>query len=409
MASPTQHRNRDDEDPEAKDRPARQAIMRHSTKLGPGRAGAWWGSAILAVAAWACSDAEVSAPEPPPPLVLEELVPGFAYADWFEQHTGIAPDPAGFGAYRVQSAGSEVFIGLGATFPNRGDGALIASFDGTEIEAIAALDEQGFADMTTAGDLLLVPGVDPCCGDDWSLGNLYLYSATTGFIKRRTIPNVVHGFGVWYDPNGDAVYVSAGSHLGNEVIFTGAIWRSLDWGLSWNLVADRSNGVGEARTYDVFGFEGTLYAVRADGFDDPECELVVQRTGDIWDLVTADDQTACWPRIISALGQVLVPDASREALHAVSSGSPVTLHDLPFRLPLWGIHWGVVVDGVLYALTDEGNVVRSLDLQTWETVITSDHALITIEYWAERDWLVVGSIGASTGLWRIDLDPPPLP
>ena len=65
------------------------------------------------------------------------------------------------------------------------------------------------------------------------------------------------------------------------------------------------------------------------------------------------------------------------------------------------------MNALLYVLTDDGRIERTGDLQHWETVVTSDNAWITIEYWEERNWLVLGGIGASTGLWKIDLAPPP--
>ena len=44
--------------------------------------------------------------------------------------------------------------------------------------------------------------------------------------------------------------------------------------------------------------------------------------------------------------------------------------------------------------TDDGRVVRSADLTTWETLVTTDLEFITISFWPEKNWIIVADRGA---------------
>ena len=114
---------------------------------------------------------------------------------------------------------------------------------------------------------------------------------------------------------------------------------------------------------------------------------------------------ACWPRIASFAGEVLVPGADRRTLYVVRGAEITRSISLPFLLPEWGLQWAAVADGTLHVVADDGSVRRTTDLTVWEAECTSSHSLITIAFWAERRWLVVGGVGPSAGVWKIELDP----
>ena len=103
-------------------------------------------------------------------------------------------------------------------------------------------------------------------------------------------------------------------------------------------------------------------------------------------------------------------NADWTALLAVDANDTVTTHPFPgFSVRDWSYNY-LAADrkGYLYTITNDGRVVRSNDLTTWETIVAaSNKQLITIAYWPERNWIVVAERGSAGKLWRIDLGPEP--
>jgi hypothetical protein len=62
-----------------------------------------------------------------------------------------------------------------------------------------------------------------------------------------------------------------------------------------------------------------------------------------------------------------------------------------------------VVGDHVFAIADDGRVLRSQDGITWDTVAESNLAVIAIRYWPERGWLVLASRGADGSVWRLRL------
>ncbi len=331
---------------------------------------------------------------------LVELVPGWPYDTWFAEHTGSSVNPDAFGAFTMQPLADILYLGFGADLPARRDGALLAAFDDQGLRAIAPLDEQGMLDMTVADQTLLIPGVDPCCPDGWESGNFYLYRPATGLIKLRNLPNVLHGWGVWYDAGEGATYLAASAHPGDFLTSIGQIWRTGDEGAHWELVADGGDGVGAYRTYDVMGHQGSLYAVSRDD----TCTLVAQPPGQsTWENVVPGGQVACAHRLVSFAGNLIALDAARGALHLLPPKGTPTEVDVPFTVDSVAYNWAAVAGGFLYAISDDGRVVVTRDLVAWDTVVRSDQRFMTIQYWPYRDWLVLATKGMGGALWKFQL------
>ena len=229
-------------------------------------------------------------------LHLEELIPGMNYAMWYQQQTGFVPDAAHFGAYAITPMTDTLFIGHSTGWPADKDGALLSSFDGITITAIYSPTEQGIVAMTAVTDTLYIPGTDPCCPDGWESGNVYVYTPPGPVIKYRNLPNVLHTWAIWFDEASRALYAVVGAHLGDNVTWTGAVYRSTDDCRSWSLVADKSDGVGDYRTYDMVGLHNKLYIYWNDVYPAP-CGLAESSDGGAtWQRLAVPD-TACRVRL----------------------------------------------------------------------------------------------------------------
>ncbi len=336
------------------------------------------------------------------PPKLEALVPAFPYASWFADHTGFDPVPDDFAAYAMLPLSGTLYLGFGAGLPAVADGALLGAFDDGGMRSVARLDEQGVLDMVSRGEMLFIPGVDPCCPDGWEAGNVYTYGATAGLTKRRTLPNVLHAWGAWYDAVEDQVYVAASAHRGDFTGSIGEIWRTADLGAHWEPVANDEHGVGDYRTYDVLGHRGRLYATSADSLN--TCLLVAQpEVGTDWAPVFPDERLACYHRLTSFGDALLALDRTRNSLLIVSGQGELSRRELPFTVGVMTIHWATVAADYLYAPSDDGRILVTRDLAVWETVAQADEEFVTIQYWPQRDWLVLASRGANGTLWKLGL------
>lgn len=336
------------------------------------------------------------------PAELEEFAPAFPYASWFADNTGFDPDLDDFGAYTLVPLSGTLYLGFGAGRPAAADGALLGAYDDQGIRAVAPLDEQGMLDMAIGQGMLLVPGVDPCCPDGWEAGNFYTYSVSAGLTKWRNLPNVYHAWGVWHDAADDAVYLATSAHPGDFASSVGEIWRSADLGEHWARVAGAGDGVGEYRTYDVLGHRGRLYATSAESRN--SCTLVAAPpVGTAWVPVRPDARLACLHRLVSFGAALVAVDSTRRRLQVVTGDGEVSQRELPFAIGASSFNWAAVAGGFLYALSGDGRIVLTRDLESWETVAAMDREFVTIQYWPHKDWLVLASRGGDGALWKLEL------
>jgi hypothetical protein len=342
---------------------------------------------------------------------LEELIPGMDYAAWYQQHTSFAPDAAHFGTYAIAPMTDTLFIGHSTGWPADKDGALLSGYNGITITAIYSPTEQGIVAMTAVTNTLYIPGADPCCPDGWESGNVYVYTPPDPVVKYRNLPNVLHTWAIWFDEASRALYAVVGAHLGDNATWTGAVYRSTDGCRSWSLVADKSDGIGDYRTYDMVGLHNKLYIYWNDVYSEPgamnptPCGLAESSDdGATWQRLAVPD-TACRVRLAVFQDRLLALTLDQRGLIVVDSAGHIQTYLRPdFRMPDLAFQY-LASDraGYLYTITDDGRAVRSRDLIAWETVAVTDRILVTIAYWPAKNWIVVADRGADARLWKIDL------
>jgi hypothetical protein len=336
---------------------------------------------------------------------IEELIPGMDYAAWYQRYTGYAAEANYFGAYAITPMTDTLLIGHSTSRPAQEDGALLSAYDGITITAIYSPTEQGILAMTVATDTLYIPGDDPCCPDGWEAGNVYVYAPPGPVIKYRNLPNVLHTWAIWSDKVTRELYAVVGAHLGDQLTWTGAVYRSTDDCASWSLVADKSRGVGNYRTYDLIGLHDKLYITWNDAYLAP-CGLAESSDGGATWQRLAVPATACRVRLVAFQDRLLALTLDQRGLLAVDRAGRIQAYALPdFSIPEVAFNY-LVSDrlGYLYVITDDGRVVRTRDLAAWETVVATDRALTTIAYWPARNWIIVADRGADARLWKIDLN-----
>ncbi|NNG16040.1 MAG: hypothetical protein HKM89_06120, partial [Gemmatimonadales bacterium] len=349
---------------------------------------------------------EITALHPidPAPAAITELAPAFPYADWFTQHTGYPAHADNFGVYSMEPFEGTLYLGFGAAAPAQSDGSLLAEFDNGGLRPIGPLDEQGFLDMMAVGDTLLIPGVDPCCPDDWDAGNFYTYTPSAGLTKYRNIPNVLHTWRVWHEPSDGAIYVVTGSHRGDFATWTGEIWRSTDYGVSWSRFANYADGVGDFRTNDIVRHHNRFYAISA-AYRGP-CELVVEPSAGAptWAKVIPGQRVACHHALVIFGDDLIALDATRDGLHVIpQTGALAGTVALPFTVGTRTFNWATLAGSYLFAVSDDGQIWRSQDALSWEAVASGNREFVSIGYWPHRSWLLLASSGVDGAVWKLRL------
>jgi hypothetical protein len=356
----------------------------------------------------------VAAGRPLTPTNLAELLPGQDYAVWYQTQVGVAPNPTYFGAYALRAAGPTLYAGFGTARPgeNGNSGGLLASVDGVPIalNSLLTLTEEGFIDIEPAGSALYIPGPDPTDvvaspAHQWDWGNFYAYAPPGPGVKYRNLPDVIHTWGAWWD--GSQLYAAVSAHLGDYTTWSGQVFRTTDPATGWTLLADRDDGVGQYRTYEVIGFDGKLYVTWNDVYPTP-CGLAVSSDGgSTWARLAAPD-TQCRSRLIVFADKLLALNLAQTGFVAVdTSGNIATFSFAGFVVTDWAYNYAAVDSASpqrLYVVTVDGRIMRTTDLSTWQTMAATDLELITLGYWPDKNWLIAADRGSAAKLWRMDLD-----
>jgi hypothetical protein len=347
-------------------------------------------------------------------LPLQVLVPGIEWAAWYRQHSGFSPDALYFGPYVTLAVEDTLYIGWGTARPAESDGALIARYDGRTLGSIGALTEQGVHEMLWDGEVLHIAGTDPCCPDGWEAGNHYTYRPLGSLVKYRDAANglrhVLHTWGLWLSTEG-VLYAAVSSEA--STISAAQLFSSRSSGVDWSLIAT----VGGDRAYDVIGAHGRLYVLYSDVEEGP-IRLLARNDGEqAWTSVMADEVQRT--RLTLFEDRVLAVSRDRQAIFAIRPNE-VLRYELPpgFRLgnsyadslSYGDYHLLAVAEGYLYALCEptepgvvDSVVLRTQDLREWQTVTSSDQALVSLSYWEAQKALILGSRGLSASLWKVAL------
>jgi len=355
---------------------------------------------------------------------LQDLLPGCDYPIWFEDNTGYAPDPAYFGAYKTLPWEGVLFLGFGKARPAEFNGSLFARYQADTLTAIYQPSEQGFIDMIRDISLpvIHIPGPDPTDpasepgGSQWDWGNTYVYTPTTDVItKHRNLPNVIHTWGMASTPEG--LYAAVSSHTGDYKTWTGEVFTSTDLGKNWTRIADKNDGVGDYRTYDIIRFNDKLYVTWNDELNDP-CGLAESTDGGtVWTrLADFSDKTNCRARLFVYGDQLLTLAAARDGILALQTDGSVVIHIFPdFQVQVWVYNpFAVDSQGRLYLVTADNRILRTSDLENWETLVASDRDFFTLGYWPSLQNIVVADRGLVGRLWLLDpatqpIQQPPAP
>jgi hypothetical protein len=371
-------------------------------------------------------------------LAIEELILGMKWNEWYTKFSGYTPDSVYFGAYITLPVENDLYIGLGTGLPSLGEGAMVAKFDGIHISSIGTLTEEGIHEMIWDSQrrILHIAGTDPW-PDDWTAGNHYRYdpSANKKIEKHRDkengLKNVIHTWGLCLAGN-QVLWAAVNSHDGsferdknfmrkifhriNSIIDSsyysidygvtraGQIFKSEDGGLNWKLVSN----LGYFRAYDIIEFNNVLYAIYADKPEMP-CRLA-----------KSDDKGMTWQDISQCQVQnvhltpfknkLLCVSDNGKSIYSMVSGK-LEKYDLPvgyeiksrynFNLLTTGKHF-------LYILCTQQDgasaIIRTADFRFWERVSATDDKLISLSYWKEKNWLIAGSQGLETQIFKVDLN-----
>jgi photosystem II stability/assembly factor-like uncharacterized protein len=343
---------------------------------------------------------------------LQDLLPGCDYGSWFDANTGYQPETRYFSAYKILPQNAELYLGFGKARPSELDGALLAKFQSNSLTAIYQPSEQGFIDMTpdATQPVIHIPGPDPTDpalpgGSQWDLGNSYVFTPTTPMTvtKHRNLPNVIHTWGMESTTNG--LYAAVSSHLGDYKTWTGEVFRSTDRGANWTRVADKTSGVGDYRTYDIIAFNNKLFVVWSDDYGSG-CGLAGSSDGGVtWQRIGEfSSYTYCRSRLFIYNNQLLALSSARDGLLALHTNGSVTLHPFSsFKVQDW-VYNALAVDASnrLYTVTEDGRIVRTSNLTSWETLVASDRDFITLAYWPNQDKIVVADRGDDGRLWLLN-------
>ncbi|MFZ5807993.1 MAG: hypothetical protein ACOY16_01810 [Chloroflexota bacterium] len=351
------------------------------------------------------------------------LPPGQTLKSWYEAQSGNHGNDQFFGAYVTLPVGANLYLGLGSDLPARdsGDGAYFAVYNGVNLTGIAEPNEQGLHEMIYDGAVIHIAGTDPH-PDDHTAGNHYIYPPGGPFIKYRDavygLKNVYHTWGLWKD--GSMLYVAVSAHDGSDpqqctygVTCMGQIYTSTSNGAVWTKKSD----LGGYRAYDVIGFKYSLYAISNDALSAPLSLSKSIDGGTTWQEVAGLHETLRRVHLMVFNNRLVALSDDRSTLYALSASGQIT----PYALPggyLAGVsypdasytdyHIFAQAKGYLYLIAEnprlmEVAVLRTSDLLQWEEVVTSPQRLISLTYWADKDWLVAASAGSGAKLWRVDL------
>jgi hypothetical protein len=116
-------------------------------------------------------------------------------------------------------------------------------------------------------------------------------------------------------------------------------------------------------------------------------------------------------------GNLLVVNYDRDEIYALDSSDNVTIYPLPTGYLVGASYIGgtyidynlmVVVGSNLYLVAEkqspfEQTILRTPDLNSWYEMAGTSEKLISLTYWADKNWLVATTPGTNAKLLRLDL------
>lgn len=357
------------------------------------------------------------------PAEIEKVFADGVLGDFFTNETGYSSGDEFFGINPMQVKEGLLYIGIGTAFPAQFDGAAIATYaEGSAAPTLlSSLNEQGIMDLSSHGNNLISPGTDPCCGDlhndtdqpglyssEWDWGNAYFIDTTINVVtKRRNLPNVVHGWGSWYDETNSILYYAGSGHMADtpliaDVTPSGLLFSTSNSGELWTLLADRNSGAGQYRTYDVIGIENNLYVQWSDAHSQVANISKSIDHGATWQPIP-NASVRSGTRLYNVDGNLVALGSDARSFIKINTDDVITTH--PFEFSTFAYHTlSQTADGKIYVPTPNGQVMRTTDFDSWIVVGVADEDISfnTSYYWEEKEWLMLGNWGANANLWKVD-------
>lgn len=335
-----------------------------------------------------------------------------------------------FGVNPMIAKGNTLYFGVGKGLPAGQDGAILAKYTDGDISmtVLKTLNEQGVMTLSDYGkNGIAVPGVDPCCGDllndddkkpgrynhQWDWGNFYVLNTNSESItKHRNLPNVIHGWGSWYDEANNTLYYAGSGGFADTIeienqTLTGFLFKTTDRGATWTKVADRSDGIGEYRTYDIIGINTNLYAQYNDSYEG-SCGITKSiDKGQTWKRI-ADSEVRCATRLYNINNHLVALNKDANAFIDIDTKDKVSSYKFSPLFKLSAYHTlAHDSDGNIYVGTIDGRVMRTRDFIEWNEIARVYDPSIsfnTITYWAEKKWLILSNWGDKANLWKLPVE-----
>lgn len=362
-----------------------------------------------------------------PPLKLQKLLNDGELQRLYKLATNQKVDKNYFGINPMITKGNTLYLGIGSGLPAGLDGALLAIFKegDSSLTALKSVNEQGVMTLAEYGDYIAVPGADPCCGDilnssghsgkygnQWDWGNFYTINTTNHKVNKvRNLPNVVHGWGSWFDKDTNTLYYAGSGHLAdtpdvNNATPSGLLFKTNDLGKAWVQVANRADGIGNYRTFDVLGIKNKLYVQYKDDIQGNCGVASSNNQGKTWSRIE-NLAVSCATRLYNVQENLVVISADGKSFMKIDSSGQPSSHDFSAKFSIVAYHT-ISQDSVgnIYIGTKDGRVMHTRDFNKWtELARVSDKSIgfNTLIYWKEKQWLVLGNWGDKANLWKMNI------
>jgi len=386
---------------------------------------------LFSILFFSCSNDDNKIVDKPAPII-EKLFNDDELANSYETATGYSTDflynnVNYFGIYPIVAKGNTLYLGLGRSLPAATNSAAIATYKEGEnsLTYLQSINEQGIMAFSKYGNNIAIPGADPCCGDilndnnesgkynsEWDWGNFYtIDTGTKNVIKNRNLPNIVHGWGTWFDNTTNTLYYAGSGHMADtenktDATPSGFIFKTIDSGNTWTKVADRSNGIGLYRSYDIIGIENRLYAQYNDEFSGI-CGIAKSLDkGQTWSRIS-NAEIRCATRLYIVNNHLVALSSDATSFIEIDKSDQAITHTFESIFQISGYHT-LSQDpyGNVYVGTKNGRIMHTRDFKTWTEIAHLNDNTISFSsstYWEEKQWLILSNWGDKANLWKIPL------